>query len=282
MPESAFLRANGLNLHYLDWGGTGPTALLVHATGFLAAVWGPIAEALSQRYRVLALDQRGHGDSDKPASGYHRLDLVADLRAFLDALDLESIVGIGHSAGAANIACCEALRPGSFRRTVLIEPIAFPPAVQAVADERMARLPRGALKRRTVWPSRGVLLKSYRSRPPFKAWREDVLRLYVQHGSHLREDGQVELNCPGPIVAQLYAGATPFQAFELLPDVSCPTLVVRGEHSDSHLPFIAQAIAEQMADARVATIDGGGPFCPMEKPEAVRAEIERFLDEDDG
>ena len=282
MPESAFLRANGLNLHYLDWGGTGPTALLVHATGFLAAVWGPIAEALSQRYRVLALDQRGHGDSDKPTSGYHRLDLVADLRAFLDALELEGIIGIGHSAGAANIACCEALRPGSFRRTVLIEPIAFPPAVQAVADERMARLPRGALKRRTVWPSRGVLLKSYRSRPPFKAWREDVLRLYVQHGSHLREDGQVELNCPGPIEAQLYAGATPFQAFELLPDVGCPTLVVRGEHSDSHLPFIAQTIADQMADARVATVEGGGHFCPMEKPDAVLAEITRFLDEDDG
>ena len=109
-----------------------------------------------------------------------------------------------------------------------------------------------------------------------------MLRLYVQHGSHLRPDGQVELNCPGPIEAQLYAGVTPFQAFDLLPDVSCPTLVVRGEHSDSHLPFIAQAIADQMANARVATIEGAGHFCPMEKPDAVLAEITRFLDEDDG
>jgi pimeloyl-ACP methyl ester carboxylesterase len=282
LPESAFLRANGLNLHYLDWGGAQPPALFLHATGFLAAVWGPIAEALSQRYRVLALDQRGHGDSDKPRSGYHRLDFVADLRAFLDALELESIIGIGHSAGAANIACCEALRPDSFRRAVLIEPIVFPPAVQAVAHERMALLPKGALKRRTVWPRRGALLKSYRSRPPFKTWREDVLRLYVQHGTYVRDDGQVELKCPAPIEAQMYAGATPFQAFELLPDVGCPTLVVRGEHSDSHLPFVAQAIAEQMADARVVTIEGAGHFCPMEKPDAILAEITRFLDEDDG
>jgi pimeloyl-ACP methyl ester carboxylesterase len=98
LPESAFLPANGLTLHYLDWGGPRPPALLLHATGFLAAIWGPIAEALSQRYRVLAFDQRGHGDSDKPPSGYHRLDFVADLRAFLDALELEGIVGIGHSA----------------------------------------------------------------------------------------------------------------------------------------------------------------------------------------
>ena len=282
MPESAFLRANGLTLHYLDWGGARPTALLLHATGFLAAVWGPIAEALSQRYRVLAPDQRGHGDSDKPPSGYHRLDFVADLRAFLDALGLEGIIGIGHSAGAANIACCETLRPGSFRRMVLIEPIVFPPAVQAIASERMARLPRGALKRRTVWPSREALLKSYRARLPFKTWRPDVLRLYVEHGTLVREDGQVELKCPGPIEAQMYAGATPFEAFELLSEVACPALVVRGEHSDSHLPFIAKAIADQMADARVATIEGAGHFCPMEKPDAVLAEVHRFLAEDDG
>ena len=287
MPESALLRANGLSLHYLDWGGARyarlrPPALLLHATGFLAAVWGPIAEALSQRYRVLALDQRGHGDSDKPPSGYHRLDFVADLRAFLDALELEGIIGIGHSAGAANIACCEALRPGSFRRMVLIEPIVFPPVVQAMAGEHTARLRRGALKRRTVWPSGEALFKSFRSRPPFKTWREDVLRLYVEHGTWRREDGQTELKCPGRIEAQMYAGASPFDAFELLPEVGCPALVVRGEHSDSHLPFIAQALADQMPDARVVTIEGAGHFCPMEKPDAVLAEIRRFLDESDG
>jgi pimeloyl-ACP methyl ester carboxylesterase len=126
------------------------------------------------------------------------------------------------------------------------------------------------------------MLKSYRSRGPFKTWREDVLRLYVEHGTYIREDGQVELKCPGPIEAQMYAGATPFQAFEMLPEVRCPTLVVRGEHSDSHLPFIAQAIADQMPDARVVTIEGAGHFCPMEKPDAVLAEITRFLDESDG
>jgi len=281
LPESAFVRANGLRLHYLDWGGPRPPALLLHATGFLATVWGPIAEALSRRYRVLALDQRGHGDSDKPPSGYHRLDFVADLSAFLDALELEGIVAIGHSAGAANIACCEALRPGSFRRAVLIEPIVFPPVIRPLAGEHMSRLPRGALKRRTVWPSREALLKSYRSRPPFKTWREDVLRLYAEQGTCLRPDGQVELKCPGPIEAQMYAGATPFEAFDMLPKVGCPALVVRGEHSDSHLPFIAQAIADQIPNARVVTIEGAGHFCPMEKPDAVLAEIRRFLEETD-
>jgi pimeloyl-ACP methyl ester carboxylesterase len=145
----------------------------------------------------------------------------------------------------------------------------------------MTRLPRGALKRRTVWSSREAMFKSYRSRLPFKGWREDVLRLYVEHGTYLRPDGQVELKCPGPIEAQMYPGATPFEAFEMLPKVGCPALVMRGEHSDSHLPFITQAVADQMPTARVVTIEGGGHFCPMEKPEAVLAEIRRFLDERD-
>ncbi len=283
MPESAFLRANGLNLHYLDWGGADrPPALLLHGTGFLAAVWEPIAEALSPRYHVLAPDQRGHGDSDKPATGYHRLHLVADLRAFLDALGLRAIIGIGHSAGAANIACCEALWPGSFRRAVLIEPIVFPPPVQAMAAEHLAAMPKGALNRRTVWPSREALFESYQARAPFRTWREDLLRLYVEEGTYVREDGQVELKCPAYVEAQVYLGTTPFEAFELLPQVRCPVLLVRGEHSDSHLPFIAQAIADQMPDARVVTIEGAGHFCPMEKPEAVLAAIRPFLGENDG
>jgi pimeloyl-ACP methyl ester carboxylesterase len=80
----------------------------------------------------------------------------------------------------------------------------------------------------------------------------------------------------------MYLGATPFEAFELLSRVSCPALVVRGEHSNSHIMPIAQAIAGEMPDARVVTIEGGGHFCPMEKPEAVLTEIRRFLDETNG
>jgi len=279
-PESRFVRANGLDLHYLDWGGDGPPAILLHATGFLAGLWEPMALELRRRYRVLALDQRGHGDSDKPPTGYQRLDFVADLWDFLQGLNLRQVVGIGHSAGAATLACCEALHRGTLSRAVLIEPIVFPPWLRAVGGDRPQRLVESALKRRTVWPSHQELFDSYRRRPPFNTWQREVLWAYVVHGTRQRHDGQVELKCPGAIEAQMYAGGQPFEAFELLPKVACPALVVRGEHSESHLPPVAQAIADQMPQARVVTIAGASHFAPMEKPEAVLAEIWPFLSDD--
>ncbi len=68
-PVRRSAAVNGIRLAYLDFGGGGPPAVLHHPTGFLSWVWAPIAERLAQRYRVFALDARGHGDSDKPESG---------------------------------------------------------------------------------------------------------------------------------------------------------------------------------------------------------------------
>jgi len=71
-PREGAVRADSLRLHYLEWGDAGPplagqAAVLLHATGFLARLWEPIAEGLSGRFHVYAYDARGHGDSDKPA-----------------------------------------------------------------------------------------------------------------------------------------------------------------------------------------------------------------------
>lgn len=63
---SPFIQANGIRHHYLEWGSpSNPPLLMLHATGLCAWLWKPIARELSRRYRVLAFDQRGHGDTDK-------------------------------------------------------------------------------------------------------------------------------------------------------------------------------------------------------------------------
>ena len=68
--KEGVVESDGVAIHYLDWGGDGPPLLLIHATGFLGALWRPIAERLTGRFRVVAFDQRGHGESGKPADGY--------------------------------------------------------------------------------------------------------------------------------------------------------------------------------------------------------------------
>jgi pimeloyl-ACP methyl ester carboxylesterase len=284
-PEEGYVDTGELRLHYIEWPGEGPPpdggpsgpAVLLHATGFLARLWQPIAEGLSGRFHVYAYDARGHGDSDKPANGYGWPGIAADLRGFLDVLGLRSVLAVGHSSGAAGVAYLAATEPGYVSTAVLIEPTVFPPDAPG-AEERRQALASGAAKRRTVWPSRDELLRNYRQRRAFAAWRDDVLRLYAEHGTFQREDGQVALKCPGEIEAELYRRSLSTETWGLLPRIACPTLVLRGADTEPLLGTVAQGVARRVPGARLVTIAGGGHFLPMERPDAVLAEVIAFLD----
>lgn len=279
-PKDGFVEANGIRLHYVEWGGEGPPAVLLHATGFLARLWEPIATELSARFHVYACDARGHGDSDKPAptGGYGWEGLAADLRGFLDALGLAGVPIIGHSSGAAGAARLAATRPEYVSAAVLIEPTVFPPMPVEGSDERKEQLASGAAKRRTVWDSRTELVRAYRQRRTFAGWRDDVLQLYAEHGTFKREDGRVELKCPGEIEAELYRNSLSPDTWDLLPRVRCPTLVIRGENTEPLLARVAEGVARRIPGARLATIAGGSHFVPMEQPEAIAAEALAFLE----
>src|SRR3990170_7270264 len=244
-PKDGFVAANGIRLHYMEWGGDAPPAVLLHATGFLARLWEPIATELGARFHVYALDARGHGDSDKPppAGAYGWEGLAADLMGFLDALGLAGVPIVGHSSGAAGAVRLAALRPEYVSALVLVEPTVFPPMPVEGSDARKEQLASGAAKRRMVWDSREELVDAYRERRAFASWREDVLRLFAEHGTFEREDGRVELKCPGEIEAELYRNSLSPDVWDLLPRVRCPALVIRGEHTEPLLALVAEGVA---------------------------------------
>lgn len=95
---------DGVKLHYLE-AGSGPTVVLVHGWSQSAEQFRHQIEGLSDRYHVVALDQRGHGESDKPDTGYKIQRLAADLHDVLVALDLRDVAVLGHSMGCAVIWC---------------------------------------------------------------------------------------------------------------------------------------------------------------------------------
>ena len=273
--QSRFVRAAGLQVHYWDWGGTGRPLLLSHATGFHGAVWAPIAEALLPEFRPIAPDTRGHGDTDKPATGYSWDRFGSDLGAFLAALHLSGVVGIGHSAGAAAVAICAANHPGSIDRAVLIDPAITPPNSERTDDPNS--MANGARKRRMHWDNKEQAFETYRSKPPFNTWREDVLRLYVEYGLQESPKGGFDLKCPGWAEAQVYEHAAASPAFGLLPRVSRPALVLRGERSAIVSATFAGYIAATLPKAILETVPGAGHFVPMEQPDAVAERIRRFL-----
>src|SRR4051812_26692621 len=92
---------NGLRFHYRDWGDrAAPPLVLLHAYTMHARTWDTVARGLAHRFRVLALDQRGHGESEW-SSDYHEQRLIADMAAFADALGLATSPVVGFSIGGS-------------------------------------------------------------------------------------------------------------------------------------------------------------------------------------
>ncbi len=99
MPEEIFIEANELRFHMLDWGGHGEWLVLLHGLASQAHIWDLLAPHLIDSFRVVAIDQRGHGLSDKPDNGYDFATVTSDLAAILKALKINRAVLAGHSWG---------------------------------------------------------------------------------------------------------------------------------------------------------------------------------------
>lgn len=276
--------SDGVAIHYLDWGGDGPPLILLHATGFLAALWRPIAERLAGRFRVVAVDQRGHGDSDKPPDGYRFEAFAADLQCLIEALELAGPLAAGHSSGGTTIVAHAAQHPGVVRRVVLIEPILprpewyVRPPGEGLSGHNPNWLAEGARKRRAVWPGWEELFQAYRSRPTFETWREDVLRLYVREGTRLRrDDGQVELKCPPEIEGQVFDAVRYVDTWAMLAKLECPALVLWGGESHLHGFGLAEQLDEALPRSRTVVVPGATHFLPQERPDEVADLVQEFL-----
>jgi pimeloyl-ACP methyl ester carboxylesterase len=118
---SNFVNVNGIRLHYLDWGGKGPVLLFLTGMGCSAYIFGEFAPRFVDQFNVLALDRRGHGDSDYPETGYDPDTLAEDLRQFLDALKVEQVILVGHSMGYIELCHFTALHPERVLKLVFLD-----------------------------------------------------------------------------------------------------------------------------------------------------------------
>jgi pimeloyl-ACP methyl ester carboxylesterase len=230
---------------------------------------------LREHFSIVALDQRGHGDSDKPESGYEWSRFGDDVLAVVDALELTDAIGIGHSAGATALILAESKRPETFSRLVLLDPTLLPPEFRAAVPGGINPMAEQARRRRAVWDSTDELLERLRARSPLATWREEFLRAYVVHGTKPRADGSVELKCPPEIEALVYA-AGPNDAWERLTTIECPTLIVTGQSSPMWGNGRGELAAAQLPNGRWEAVDGGH-FFPMERPEETCDLIVPFL-----
>jgi len=276
-PRSQFVAVDGVKLHVADWGGLGPSLLLLHANGFLGRLYRAMVELLREHYHVVTLDLRGQGDSETEALGAdHWQKMAHDVERVVAHLRLHDFYGVGHSGGGALISLYAATHPGKVRGLALLEPVSFPREPQFQAPPNNPLVER-TLRRRVVWESRQQLFAAYQGKDAFARWREDVLWDYVNHGTRDLPDGQVTLKCPAEVEAHVFATTRSLDIFSQLKNIACPTLVLCGEYTDPLLAVVAERVAQQIPCGTLVTVPATSHFLAMEKPAEIAQTITEFF-----
>lgn len=277
----------GVELAYLDWGGEGPLVVLLHANGFGAATWAPIASALRRRCRLVAFDARGHGESTAvpPVPGstnYAWTELAADFDRALEATLARTGRGrielaVGHSMGGALVTLNALDRPERFARLLLCDPVLLPPVPRDPTSDAPRANPLAAAtrKRRDRFPSAAEAYAHCRSRGLYADFTPEALALYV--GLCMRETGNGEwvLRCDREVEAAIFDNGGSLDVGDRMGSLAAELVILHARRSGFSLPYY-QTLAERAPKGRVESVDAGHLFV-MDEPALVVDWIERML-----
>lgn len=271
---------DGLQFHYRDWGDpAAPPLVLLHGYTSHARSWDTVARALAGRYRVLALDQRGHGESEW-AHDYHELRLVSDLASFVDTLELDSFSMVGFSIGAYAACAFALLHPGRVRYLALAECFVEDPSEARVPTEGSRHI--DALRSLpAAFAGDGEIVAAqaaaaYRPLAPFAS--EEELRRWMftglKQGPGDRWTWRYDpvLRVPGA-PGRLNPIVDVFDA--RLAAVTDSTLMVVGAESFQAEP--AEQMARRNPGKHLVKIPQAGHWVPMDNPDGFLGAVSRFL-----
>ena len=257
----------GLRFHFLDWGTAGrPPLLLLHGGAQTAHSWDEVAPELAADHHVAALEQRGHGDSDRAPGGvYRRADFVADIRGFLEDRDWPAATLIGLSMGGLNAIAFAASHPERVRGLVVVD---VAPTVERAGRDAIAR----QLTRRDFNSFEEAVAAAHAFNP--RRTLENI-RERLRHALRQTPDGRWTYKFDPAVF-----GAADLELEALWEEVRrirAPTLLVRGAES----PILAAATAErfrrELPGCAVAEVSGAGHSVMGDNPIGFVAAVRPFL-----
>lgn len=273
MTESGFtsktVGINGLTFHYADWDGNGAPLVMLHGLSGHARTWDHTAAALSDRYHVLALDQRGHGDTDW-APQYGLGPMAEDLLGFLDALDLPEVTLMGLSMGGLVSFVFAARHPERVTRAVIMD---IGPEIAPAGSANVA----SSLAAKDIFSSEDEAFAQARAANPRPA--DATLRHRVRHNLRAQRDGTLTFKYDNAL------RRNPRALFDLTPDqlwadwraLTCPVLLVRGEDSDVLAAHTAQRMLAGNANVGFASIPDCGHSITLDSPDGLLEVISPWL-----
>ncbi|MDA1128657.1 MAG: alpha/beta hydrolase [Chloroflexi bacterium] len=261
-PEDRTVRANGLNFHYLEWGDpANPTLVMLHGVSQQAHSWDFVSLALSPAYHVIAIDQRGHGDTDWASDGDYSIDAMqADIDGVIQALNLDDFNLMGHSMGGRNSFIWASRHPETLRSLTIVD---TGPETQRRGQERIRDF-RELPNNLDSFQEFAERVKDYTGRT-----EEQVLGA-LKYSIRETSDGKWAWKWDPATRNRGRAGSDPVwstdRLWECVEAVDCPSLVVRGSRSDIFAEETLNKMGKVMTDCTTETIVNAGHLVQGDNP----------------
>jgi pimeloyl-ACP methyl ester carboxylesterase len=275
VPEDHDIILRRMRFHYLDWGTRGrPAILFLHGGGLTAHTWDLVCLPLRREYHCLALDQRGHGDTEwSPVMDYSLEAHLGDIEAFVDLLGLEGFVLVGMSMGGINSIAYAGRHSHRLLGLVLVD---VGPEARVTGARRIWEF--------TATPAELNSVDEFVERAvSFTPLRDPrLLRRSLLHNLRQLPNGKWTWKYD-----QRHRGRLDMQElidrhrklWEEIPQITCPTLVARGALSDVFLDEDAEKLAKALPKGRWVRVDGAGHTVQGDNPGGLLEVLGSFLRE---
>jgi pimeloyl-ACP methyl ester carboxylesterase len=265
-----YVMLNGLRFHYRDWGdASAPPLVVLHGFTGHARSWDTFAAAMSPKYRVIALDQRGHGESAW-ADDYSTAAMVGDLTAFVAALGLGRFDLLGLSMGGMNALTYAGGRPEGLARLVIVD---IGPELVATGSNRIQE---GLTAKDVFASSEEAIAQARRANA-----RADEHELSSRNRNNLMrlEDGRWTWRYDKALrdTTRPRPRATPEENWAKWRAITAPALLIRGELSDILASEVADRMVREHPDCRFVEVAGSGHSIPLDAPRGFLAAVKTFL-----
>jgi pimeloyl-ACP methyl ester carboxylesterase len=280
-PRDWWVRVGGLRLHYRDWGGRGESIVLLHGLASNCRYWDLVAPILSRSFAVVALDQRGHGESDKPDDGYDFATVASDLRGFISALGVDRPLLVGHSWGGNVVLELAATQPSETRGLCLIDGGVIEVSAGMSLEEARTRMAPPDLSTLTV----EELLEGARSHWSFEESVIVRLKGFILASFEVQRDGTVRPRLSRTNHMKIVDEMWRHKPSEIYSSVTCPVLLMParqdGEGAEDDRGFRREeaiARAESLLPAsKTVWMEDSVHDVPLQRPELVAQVIEDHL-----